>query len=48
MFALVSLKNGQENASYRTAEFAQAFFSEANLKEVRSFDQKENAKRFRI
>jgi hypothetical protein len=44
----VSLNPGQEKASYQTAEFAQAFFSEENLREAKSFDQKENAKRFRI
>ena len=47
MVVQVSLNPGQEKASYQTAEFAQAFFSEENLKEARSFDQKENAKRFR-
>ena len=48
MVVQLSLNPGQEKASYQTAEFAQAFFSEENLREAKSFDQKENAKRFRI
>jgi hypothetical protein len=41
MVIQVSLLPGQEKASFQTAEYAQAFFSEENFKDTRIMDQKE-------
>jgi hypothetical protein len=47
MVVQVSLLPGQEKASYQTAEYTQAFFSDENIKDTREMDQKENARQFR-
>jgi hypothetical protein len=46
MVIQVSLLPGQEKASYQTAEFAQAIFSEENFKDTREIDQKGNVRQF--